>query len=242
MLGGAAAGRLLGGDPAAASSARDTAARAYADARTVWHSVPVDTLFPPVVTGRAAGPGGADRSWTRVGVAPDSDCAGAFDPALARALAPLGCARLLRATYADSTSSDVTTVGVVVTTADAASCAALRDHWNTQRLGSRRELMPRPVAFPGTLSAGFGPAQRASWTVRISGTLPFVVYAVSGFADARPVTDPQPAAAATAERATSVAAQAGLGHDAQGLADAVSRTFGDAVQAAADRSTLGARR
>jgi hypothetical protein len=221
LLGGAAVGHFVGGDTAAAQTAREDTALTYADARSLWHSVPVDTLFPPTVHGRGAGPGGADRTWTRVGVAPDSGCDGAFDPALAAALAPVGCLRLLRATYTDATSSSVTTVGVLITRADPASMAALRGTWTARHLGDRVDAMPRPVAFPGTIAAGFGPAQRASWTVDISDTLPVIGYAVSGFADGRAVTDPQPAAAATRPGATSAAAQAGLGHDAKGLASAI---------------------
>ena len=221
LLGGAAVGHLVGGDTAAAQTAREDTALTYADARSLWHSVPVDTLFPPTVYARGAGPGGADRTWTRIGVAPDSGCDGAFDPALATALAPVGCLRLLRATYTDATSSNVTTVGVLITRADPASMAALRGTWNARHLGDRTDAMPRPVAFPGTVAAGFGLAQRASWTVDISDTLPVIGYAVSGFADGRTVTDPQPAAAATRPGATTAAAQAGLGHDAKGLASAI---------------------
>ncbi|MDC7339863.1 hypothetical protein PQR15_29615 [Streptomyces lydicus] len=41
---------------------------------------PVDTLFPRTVNGLGVGPGGADRTWTRIAVAPDSGCADAYDP------------------------------------------------------------------------------------------------------------------------------------------------------------------
>ncbi|GAA1907199.1 hypothetical protein GCM10009753_42500 [Streptantibioticus ferralitis] len=230
LLGGAAAGHFLGGDPAAAQTSQDDTALTYADARSLWHSVPVDTLFPRTVHGRGAGPGGADRTWTRIGVAPDSGCDGAFDPALASALAPVGCLRLLRATYTDATSSNVTTVGVLVTRADPASMAALRGTWAARHLGDRTDAMPRPVPFPGTVAAGFGPAQRASWTVDISDTLPVIGYAVSGFADGRTVTDPQPAAAATRQGATTAAAQSGLGYDAKGLASAIEHHIRTAVE------------
>ncbi len=239
LLGGAAVGHFLGGETAAAQTSREDTALTYADARSLWHSVPVDTLFPPVVHGPGAGPGGADRTWTRVGVAPDSGCAGAFDPALATALAPVGCLRLLRATYTDATSSNVTTVGVLITRADPASMAALRGTWIARHLGDRTDAMPRPVAFPGTVAAGFGPAQRASWTVDISDTLPVIGYAVSGFADGRTVSDPQPAAAATRPGATSAAAQAGLGHDAKGLASAIEHHIRTDVDQAVHRKAKG---
>ncbi|MBZ4321369.1 hypothetical protein JNW98_18695, partial [Streptomyces sp. SCA2-4] len=115
LLGGAAAGGWL----TARTPERTAAEAAYARAATVWETEPVDRLFPPSVHDATAGPGGASRDWVRLGVAPDADCAEAFDPALALVLRPAGCARLLRATYADATSSSVTTVGLLVTEADA---------------------------------------------------------------------------------------------------------------------------
>ncbi|MDF9812218.1 hypothetical protein [Streptomyces sp. SPB162] len=207
---GAATGALINHDPAAVGTTQS----AYARAGELWHSVPVDTLLPPVVRRPGAGPGGADRTYTRVGVAPAAGCAGAFDPLLAKVLAPVGCVQVVRATYVDATSSRVTTVGLLVTGGDAAGMAALNRRWSTEHLGSRTDLMPRPVAFPGTAAASFGDAQRASWTVSVSATLPVVVYAVSGFADGRRVPEPQPADVASAPGATSAPAQAGLGTDA----------------------------
>lgn len=242
LLIGAAAGYSIGGYPASAQPAAQSTTAAYAVTHDLWHNVPVDTLFPPTVNGPGAGPGGADRTWTRVGVAPDSDCDGAFDPALAKTLAPVGCRRLVRATYTDSTSSDVTTVGLLITRADPAGMARLSAAWRAQHLGQDAELMPRPVAFPGTDSTGFGLAQRASWQVDILNELPAVVYAVSGFADSRTVTDPQPAAAATIQGATSAPAQAGLGYDARGLTIAIEQRLVAATRAALHESSAGAAR
>ncbi|MDT3400710.1 hypothetical protein RKE29_29620 [Streptomyces sp. B1866] len=225
LLGGAAVGTwATGGD-----SPPDAEAAAYAHAWAAWHSVPVDDLFPPTLRGDGAGPGGADRVWTRVAVAPDSSCGGAFDPLLAKALAPVGCGRLLRATYADATSTSVTTVGLLVTRADADGMRALARRFAAERLGDRADLLPRPYPAPGTAAAGFGDAQRASWHIEVLTDLPTVVYAVTGFADARPVTDPRPAAEATRRGATSAPAQAGLGHAARGVADLAEHAFRQAV-------------
>jgi hypothetical protein len=240
LLGGAAAAHWIGGDPAAAQPVGGSTAAAYAAARDLWHSVPVDTLFPPTVTGSQAGPGGAQRTWIRVGVAPDSDCEGAFDPALAQGLAPVGCRRLLRATYTDATSSDVTTVGVLFTRAGPAAMARLRAAWGDHRLGKDARLMPRPVPFPGTDSAGFGLPQRASWQVVVLDGLPAVVYAVTGFADGRTVTDPQPADAATVPGVTSAPGQAGLGFDARGLTVAAGQHLAAATRAALHQRAGGA--
>ncbi|WP_371651422.1 MULTISPECIES: hypothetical protein [unclassified Streptomyces] len=220
LLGGAAAGSWLSGGSGGAD-----ARGGYTAAREMWHSTPVDTLFPPTITGGGAGPGGADRVWNRVGVAPDAGCAGALDPLLLKVLQPVGCARLLRATYTDATSTAVTTVGLVFTEADADAMAALRTRFSDESLGDRDDLMPRPYAVKGTPAARFGDRQRASWTVRVLTDAPVVVYSVTGFADARTVTAPQPADRALDEGATDAPVEAGLTYDAKGIADRVERAL-----------------
>ncbi|MFR0353765.1 hypothetical protein [Streptomyces sediminimaris] len=220
LIGGAVTGSWLAGD-GGDGGARDT----YAVAGTLWHSVPVDKLFPPTVRGTGAGPGGADRTWTRVAVAPDTGCGNAFDPLLRKALAPVGCERLLRATYTDATQSFVTTVGLMFTTADAAAMNALAGRFKSEGLATRTDLMPLPYARKGTAAARFGPGQRASWTVSVLTDAPVVVYAVSGWADGRSVDTPVPAEQAMQSGATSAPAQAGLGNEAQGLADRIERSL-----------------
>ncbi|MGX1502562.1 UNVERIFIED_CONTAM: hypothetical protein RKD43_001187 [Streptomyces graminofaciens] len=225
LIGGAVTGTWLTGD----SSADTAEGNVYAEVRTAWHSVPVDTLFPRTLDGDGAGPGGADRVWTRIAVAPDSDCATALDPLLTKALEPVGCARVLRATYTDATASSVTTVGMVFTEADEKGMLALHNRFTTESLGERTDLMPRTFPAKGTVSAGFGDEQRASWTVEVVTEAPVVVYAVSGFADGRAVADPQPADEAQAEGATNAPAQAGLGHEATGLAERIEKGLRGAV-------------
>ncbi|MFI1174463.1 hypothetical protein [Streptomyces melanogenes] len=220
LLGGAAAGSWLSGGSGGAD-----AHGGYTAAREMWHNTPVDTLFPPTLNGSGAGPGGADRVWTRIGVAPDAGCAGALDPLLLKALQPVGCVRLLRATYTDATSSAVTTVGLVFTEADADAMGALRTRFSDESLGDRDDLMPRPYAVAGTPAARFGDKQRASWTVRVLTDAPVVVYSVTGFADARTVTAPQPADRALDEGATEAPVEAGLTYDAKGIADRVERAL-----------------
>ncbi|WP_329215736.1 hypothetical protein OG352_08290 [Streptomyces sp. NBC_01485] len=218
LIGGAVTGSWLVGD------SEDTGERStYVTAGGLWHNVPVDQLFPPTVDGQGAGPGGADRTWTRIAVAPDSGCADAFDPLLEQVLAPVGCTRLLRATYTDATQSYVTTVGLLFTKADATAMRSLDSRFAKEGLAQRADLMPRPYAAKDTVAAAFGDKQRAAWTVSVLTDAPVVVYAVSGWADGRDVDTPQPAPAATATGATTAPAQAGLGNEAQGLADRVER-------------------
>ncbi|MFF0162736.1 hypothetical protein ACFYRY_35085 [Streptomyces sp. NPDC005263] len=218
LIGGAVTGSWLVGD-SGQSGTRDS----FAAAGGLWHSIPVDHLFPPTLEGKGAGPGGADRTWTRVAVAPDTDCDNAFDPLLSKALAPVGCQRLLRATYTDATQSYVTTVGLLFTEGDATAMSALAKAFKNQDLADRTDLMPHPYAAQGTVAARFGTEQRASWTMSVLTDAPVVVYAVSGWADGRTVDDPQPAAQAMTSGATTAPAQAGLGNEAQGLADRVER-------------------
>jgi hypothetical protein len=220
LIGGAVTGSWLVGEPGE-GGARD----AFAAAGSLWHSVPVDQLFPPTVNGKGAGPGGADRTWTRIAVAPDSGCANAFDPLLRKALAPVGCQRLVRATYTDATQSHVTTVGLLFTTADAAAMRSLDSRFTKEGLDRRTDLMPRPYAPKGTPAAGFGDEQRASWSVSVLTDAPVVVYAVSGWADDRTVDEPEPAEEAMGSGTTTAVAQAGLGHEARGLADRVERAL-----------------
>ncbi|MFG2605317.1 hypothetical protein ACGFT2_17475 [Streptomyces sp. NPDC048514] len=229
LIGGAVTGSWLTGE----GEGRPPGSQ-YAAAATLWHSTPVDQLFPPTVEGTGAGPGGADRTWTRIAVAPDSGCADAFDPLLHKALAPVGCRRLLRATYTDATQSHVTTVGLLFAKADPATMAALARRFRDERLDRRSDLMPRPYAARGTAAARFGDAQRATWTVSVLTDAPLVAYAVSGWADGRTVDSPQPAADAVRSGATTATAQAGLGNEAQGLADRVERRLRQTIGSATE--------
>ncbi|WP_329246314.1 hypothetical protein OG223_11930 [Streptomyces sp. NBC_01478] len=231
LIGGAVTGSWLTGDDGV-----DGGASTFAAAGQLWHSVPVDQLFPPTVQGQGAGPGGADRTWTRIAVAPDTGCANAFDPLLRDVLAPVGCQRLLRATYTDATQSYVTTVGILFTKADTATMTALSTRFKKENLGNRTDLMPRPYAAKGTLAAAFGDKQRASWTVSVLTDAPVVVYAVSGWADGRTVDVPEPADEAVTSGGTTAPAQAGLGNEAQGLADRVERSLRKTVDSPSETS------
>ncbi|MET7365008.1 hypothetical protein ABZS61_04135 [Streptomyces sp. NPDC005566] len=221
LIGGAVTGTWLTGD----SAAEPGAGTAYSVGRSAWHSVPVDTLFPRTLKGDGAGPGATDRVWTRVAVATDSGCAAGLDPLLLKTLRPVGCERMVRATYTDATRSSVTTVGMVFTEADSEGMRALSTRFTGQHLDVRADLMPRTYPAKGTAAAEFGDRQRASWTVSVLTEVPVVVFAVSGFADGRTVAEPQPAAVAMVAGATTAVAQAGLGHEAKGIADRVERSL-----------------
>ncbi|MFE1291002.1 hypothetical protein [Streptomyces sp. NPDC058751] len=231
LIGGAVTGSWLTGD----TTEDPDSSSAFTAAGELWHSVPVDGLFPPTVRGDGAGPGGSDRSWTRIAVAPDTNCKDAFDPLLRQALAPVGCLRLLRATYVDATRSHVTTVGLLFTKADAAGMTSLKARFRKEGLDRRTDLLPLPYAAGGTAAEGFGKAQRASWTESVLTDAPVVVYAVSGFADGRTIATPQPAAEAMKPESTTAPAQSGLGHEAQGLADRIERGIRKTVTSSTEK-------
>ncbi|MFC9812979.1 hypothetical protein ACFVJM_13035 [Streptomyces virginiae] len=174
---------------------------AYRKAGSLWRDAPVDSLLPPVLTGPSAGPGGSDRTWTRIALAPDADCPAALAADWQTLLAPTGCTRVLRATYTDATRSSLITVGMVFTPADEPTMSALDGR------------LTAPPAY------GFADNQRAAWATSVRTEAPVVVYAVSAFADGRPQDAPRPAEDLVKKDATGAAAQAGLGHEAKALAD-----------------------
>ncbi len=128
-------------------------------------------------------------------------------------------------------------MGLLFTKADSAAMAFLKSRFEKEGLDRRTDLMPLPYAAQGTLAAGFGADQRASWTVSVLTDAPVVVYAVSGFADGRTVTEPQPAEEAMKSGATTAPAQSGLGHEAQGLADRIERGLRKTLSSAGGRSS-----
>ncbi|MFD5104596.1 hypothetical protein [Streptomyces cinereoruber] len=216
LIGGALAGVWL----AASEPGKPAEPVGYAEARELWHNAPVDALFPRTLPGPGAGPGAADRTWTRIVVAPDAPCSPAvLAKGLLTAVEPLGCERVLRATYTDATASSVITVGLVFTRADATAQRTLGEGL-TARLG---QDVPPALSGPSTVAARFGDRQRASWWTSAPADLPVVVTAVSGFADGRAVDAPQPADKATAKGRTDAVAQSGLGHEAKGITERLER-------------------
>ncbi|MEV8535871.1 hypothetical protein [Streptomyces sp. NPDC051211] len=189
-----------------------SAAELYHRAGSLWHEEPVDALLPPRLDAPGAGPGGADRAWTRVAVAPDAECAAALPADWQQALSATGCTRVLRATYTDATRSSVVTVGLVFTPAETEADA--------EALKGLREQLPMPTGL------GFGAEQRAAWTVAVMPDAPVVVYAVSAFADGRTIKRPSTAEEAMAPGADGGVAQAGLGHAVRGVAGRVQESLG----------------
>ncbi|MGW9450472.1 hypothetical protein [Streptomyces sp. NPDC055632] len=230
LIGGALAGVWL----AASEPGKPAEPAGYAEARDLWHNAPVDTLFPRTLAGPGAGPGSAARTWTRIVVAPDAACSPAvLAKGLLATVEPLGCERVLRATYTDATASSVITVGLVFTRADATAQRTLGQGL-TARLG---QDVPPALSGPSTVAARFGDRQRASWWTSAPADLPVVVTAVSGFADGRTVDAPQPADRAMAKGRTDAVAQSGLGHEARGITERLERLLRTTAVTAAQEKT-----
>lgn len=169
LIGVAAAG---GGGAALAQELRRGATKAELDeaARQEkavrWRTWTAERIFPATFKDRW------DRVYTnRVGIAPGTSCAAALDAEAVKALEPYGCARVLRATYADRSGTLLSTVAVV----------ALRD--NLEPGIDWKAFGAKPVGLPGTVSARFaeGQVQRRSYALGH----PYLVLSSEGYADGR---------------------------------------------------------
>jgi hypothetical protein len=153
--------------------------------RQAWQAIAVDDLFPPAHTTRGAAPDGtAVRSFTRIGLAAPAACQAALAPALARLLADYGCGPVLRADYADATQTLVATLGVVALH----TTPAQQQDLSAATAGPHSDLQGRALTVPGTAAERFGDQQRLGWYTSAAAGLPYLVFAVSGFADGRPAS------------------------------------------------------
>jgi hypothetical protein len=150
-----------------------------------WRTLPAGKIFPASVSYQLpayALSSGSELplAASRVGISPQTSCAGGSDPQAAPVLSAGGCVAILRATYTDATDSMLVTVGVAVMPDAAAAKAA------ATRLADGGGPSPgvRPASFPYTLASGFGDPQRQlSWTIS---TGPYLIMSTVGYADGRP--------------------------------------------------------
>ncbi|MFI6508478.1 hypothetical protein ACIBCT_12805 [Streptosporangium sp. NPDC050855] len=140
-----------------------------------WRTWSADLVFP--VELEYIGLGRVQQYARRIGLAPEVSCAAGTDAPVGSVLTEYGCRTLLRATYADQTSTFVFTVGIAVLGDEDRRIAASGQLAVDDRVGVR------PVAFPGTASELFGAAQRQrnAWT----GVGPYLVFSAAGYADGR---------------------------------------------------------
>jgi hypothetical protein len=150
-----------------------------------WRVRSAGQIFPATVTYQLPGyslasGSGLNLTARRIGIARQSSCGAATDPAAARVLDRRGCVALLRATYIDSTGALVVTIGVAVLPSAAAAGAVAGELPHGGQPGEG----VRAVAFPDTLASSFGDRQRQlSWAVNDG---PYLIMSAAGYADGRP--------------------------------------------------------
>jgi hypothetical protein len=150
-----------------------------------WRTWPAGTVFPTAIAYQLPAANlASDTSLTltarRVGIAPEAPCATVTDGPAARVLAGQGCAAVLRASYADSTGSFVTTIGIAVLPSARAAAAA------AAALAAQGSFSPgvRAASFPHTLTAWFGDQSRQLSMSMSAG--PYLVMYTAGYTDGRP--------------------------------------------------------
>ena len=159
-----------------------------------WRTTPKNKLFPAKVhydlVGQQIGvPGSLKLLARRLGIARQAPCARAAGggKTLMTILDRDGCQIVLRATYTDSTSSLVLTVGVAVLHNEEGATSAARlltGNTATSDGATSNHVLLRPVSVPGTPAAAFGTKQRQlAWVV---GSGSYLVMATAGYADGRP--------------------------------------------------------
>ena len=146
-----------------------------------WRAWPAGRIFPasaryPLTWTLFETNPGLIMSAHRVGIAPESTCAAAIDPALARVLDRAGCERVLRATYTDSTGSFVATIGVVIMHGHVPAVGSLL-------AGHQPAPGVRPEPFRGTLADRFRDRQRQMTGSAARG--PYLILYAAGYADGR---------------------------------------------------------
>jgi hypothetical protein len=145
-----------------------------------WERLSLGQIFPATVG--YTSPEATSETATRLGISADDSCAAALDDAVAPAAGRLGCVAALRASYADELGGTVYTVGVVVFP----GVAAARGFAAVVPRGGHPAAGLNTLPLPGTAAALFTDQARQAATVQVTG--PYVVVAVSGYADGRPAT------------------------------------------------------
>jgi len=142
----------------------------------LWERLSAGQLFPASISYLSTL--ASQMTATRVGIAPQSPCGAAVDSAAARVLAAAGCVTVLRATYADTSGTAVTTVGIAVMRSPDGATAVVR----ALNSGGHGGLLP--VSFPGTVAGLF--SVRARETAGVQTTAgPYVFLYAAGYADGR---------------------------------------------------------
>jgi hypothetical protein len=162
-------------------SVRGPSAAEFAQAGTIaiaqrWERMALGQIFPASVGYTEQS---SRESATRLGIGVGDSCDQALDVTMRSIAGGLGCVAALRASYQDELGGTVYTVGVVVfpDSADAHGFAAQVPQGEYPATGLNA------LALPGTAAARFTNEARQTTFVQVTG--PYVVLAVSGYADGR---------------------------------------------------------
>ncbi|MBO0817896.1 MAG: hypothetical protein J2P30_22415 [Actinobacteria bacterium] len=172
LVGVAAGGTGLYLELTRGATRAEVAAALREEIATRWQRLPSGTIFPATVSYPTNA--GLVVEAHRVGIAPTAPCASALDPAVVKVFRPQGCRVVLRATFVDSSSTVVSTVGVAVMPSTSAAATAAGDLGRTSVRGG-----VMAVAFPGTPARLFGNNQRVWFYATAVG--PYVVLATAGY-------------------------------------------------------------
>jgi hypothetical protein len=145
-----------------------------------WERLPAGQIFPAAVaytTGQDT-----KESATRLGISAGDSCEQSLDVSVLGAANRYGCLAVLRASYADELGGTVYTIGVVVFPDDAAA----RGFASSVPASAYPAIGLNALAVSGTAAARFTNPARQTTADGVTG--PYVVLAVSGYADGRPAT------------------------------------------------------
>jgi hypothetical protein len=142
-----------------------------------WERLPLGQIFPEAVGYSTAQL--TKESATRLGIGAGDSCVMALDMTLRSAATRSGCLAALRASYADELGGTVYTVGVIVFPDNKDALAFYNAVPHAQTPGTGLNALP----LPGTAAALFTDPGRQTRYSRVTG--PYVVLAVSGYADGR---------------------------------------------------------
>jgi hypothetical protein len=160
-----------------------------------WQQLPAGQIFPASVryqlsAGVLQDGTGLSLDALRIGIAPQAGCgAGVTTSTVAAVLRREGCKAVLRATYVDSTSSYVTTVGVAVLPSDAAATQAYRSLSQPRLAAAGNAETSRQaggilvVRYHGTAAAMYDYSRQISKSFAKG---PYLVMYAAGYADNRP--------------------------------------------------------
>jgi hypothetical protein len=166
-------------------STRRPSAAEIAQAKTTaiaqrWERLPVGQLFPAAVAYTTAQD--TSENATRLGISSGDSCEQSLDVTVLGAADRYGCLAVLRASYADELGGTVYTVGVVVFPDNAAA----RGFASSVPATAYPATGLNALAVSGTAAARFTNSARQATADGVTG--PYVVLAVSGYADGRPAS------------------------------------------------------